>query len=218
MNECRVDGCERGIRAQFALPRGPAGWFVGHLMAAKNRERGRWVVSMLQVDSPHRVLEIGFGPGVDVARVARLTVNGLAAGVDPSGEMLRQATRRNADAIRAGRVDLRLGAATRLPFEDASFDRVFASNSVQFWGDLPRALTEIRRVLRPGGFSAISIQPRNKGATADTTRAWGERLCRALAEAGFVRIESRRVDLPPLPVVCVFGTRPASAPLERPPA
>src|SRR5262245_11794996 len=122
---------------QFGHPTGPLGWLVGHLMAVKNGARSRWALGVLAPRTGERVLEIGFGPGVDVARLARAVgPAGFVGGVDVSREMVRHATARNRGEVRAERVDLREGSAVRLPFHDASFDAVYATNSAQFWPDL----------------------------------------------------------------------------------
>lgn len=203
------ESCETGWRRHFAHPTGWLGALTGHLMALKNRERGEWIASLLGARGTDRLLEIGFGPGVDVARVAGLATQGHVAGVDPSDVMLRQAQRRNAAAIASGRVELRLGEATALPYPDASFDCVFSTNTVQFWGDLDAGLAEARRVLVPGGRLLVAIQPRSAGATADTTGAWERRLADALAGAGFEKIEPQQRPMRPVPVVAVRGRKPA---------
>ena len=113
----------RRVRAQFARPTGLSGRVAGWIMAsrASNRRRNVWTVSLLDVQRNDRVLEIGFGPGIAVREVSRLAVEGYVCGLDHSDEMLRQATRRNAAAIRMGRIDLRLGSVDCLPvFADRS--------------------------------------------------------------------------------------------------
>ncbi|WP_338849004.1 class I SAM-dependent methyltransferase [Massilia sp. W12] len=52
---------------------------------------------------------------------------------------------------RACRLSLRQGQAERLPFADASFDLVASRFSAHHWEDVPAALAEVRRVLKPGG-------------------------------------------------------------------
>lgn len=198
-------GCETGIRRQFGHPAGALGRLVGHVMAIKNRSRGIWVVSLLELQPTDRVLEIGFGPGVDLRRVSPLVPYGHIAGVDPSHEMLRQALRRNASA--RARVDLCKGTAAELPFVDNDFDKAFASNSVQFWPDIDAGLAELRRVLRPGGRVVISIQPRSKGATVDTTAAWSRRLARALIANGFTDVRTEFHAMRPVPAVAVIGLK-----------
>jgi len=192
------------VRAQFEHPTGWLGTVVGMLMAIKNRERSEWVLSQLDVASGDRVLEIGFGPGMDIARAA---ANGAAvAGIDPSDVMIRQASRRNADAIRAGRVDLRRGAMPDLPFAGASFDKAYSINSYQFWPHKMRALVELRRVVRPGGLVVLAVQPRTKGATDTTSRETGEHLVQAMREAGFEAVKLLLKPMSPVATACAIAT------------
>ena len=100
------------LRKQFAKPAGPVGWLVGHVMAMKNRERSEFVFAVLDLKPEDRVLEIGFGPGADIARASQAAA--FVAGIDHSDVMVKQATRRNASAIRAGRVRIELGSAIAL--------------------------------------------------------------------------------------------------------
>lgn len=204
-----TDACKQpGIRAQFRCPHGWLGWLVGHLMALKNRERSEWVLSLLHAHPEDHVLEIGFGSGVDIRRVAQRARQGRVAGIDHSGEMLRQATARNRKAILEGRVDLRLGNAARLPYSDASFDKVYAINVAQFFEDRTSVFREYRRVLRPGGLLVIAVQPRSKGATEATATQVGEQLHAAAMEAGFSDVRLERRLMRPVSTVCVLGSKP----------
>src|SRR6266516_5174338 len=101
------------VFGQFRRPHGFGGRAVGWIMATRgsNRERNIWAVGLLDVQPHDRVLELGFGPGVAVREFASRATSGLVVGVDHSEVMLRQARKRNAAAVRAGRVDLRVGTA-----------------------------------------------------------------------------------------------------------
>ena len=192
---------------QFAKPTGAFGSLIGHAMAFKNRERSEWVASLLDLKSHERVLEIGFGPGTDIARASRAAA--FVAGVDHSEAMLRQASQRNRDAIRDGRVELKLGTAAKLPYPDAQFDCVFAINSAQFWKDLPKPLAEIARVLKPGGRVLLAVQPRNKGASEETARQVGFGLNKALTGAGFEDVYCEFREMRPVSTAAVLGRRRA---------
>jgi ubiquinone/menaquinone biosynthesis C-methylase UbiE len=175
-------------------------------MAAKNRGRGEWVVGQLGLGPHTDVLEVGFGPGADVRRAAR--VARFVAGIDHSEEMLRQAERRNREAIAVGRVDLRLGPASSIPWPNDRFHVAFSINALHFSRDIGRPLQEMRRVVKPGGLVAVAVQPLHPGSTEETARAWGRRLDAAFLEArlGDVSIQSKA--LPPVSVVCAFGRKP----------
>src|SRR6266508_778465 len=96
------------IVQQFGRPSGPLGVLAGLIMRMRpsNRLRNLRTVELLDIRSDDRVLEVGFGPGLAVARAAALASAGNVVGIDHSELMLRQASRRNAEAIRAGRVEL----------------------------------------------------------------------------------------------------------------
>ena len=98
------------FNSQFAHPEGWVGRFVGMILALKNRERNAWTISMLDIQPDDQVLEIGFGPGQAIQEVAKLTPNGFVAGIDLSETMVAQASKRNAAAIRSGRVLLQQGS------------------------------------------------------------------------------------------------------------
>jgi ubiquinone/menaquinone biosynthesis C-methylase UbiE len=92
-------------------------------MARKNRTCAAWVTDLLDVQPSDRVLEVGFGPGVGIQLLTSSASAGYVAGVDPSKEMVAQATTRNKKAIESGRVDLRHGPVASLPFADNTSTR-----------------------------------------------------------------------------------------------
>ena len=197
------------IRSQFRQPRGFAGWLAGWEMALRssNRQRNVWAVGLLGVEPTDRVLEIGFGPGIAIRELSRQATHGLVCGVDHSAVMVRQAMRRNAAAVCAGRVDLRLGAAEHLPAFAEPFDKVLVVNNMGMWREPAERLKALQRLMRPGGRIAIVFQPRCPGATAETTVAAGREIAARLTAAGFTRIRSDTLALTP-PVVCVLGEVP----------
>src|SRR5215469_7004043 len=197
------------VRSQFGRPTGFSGRVVGWIMALRssNRRRNVWTVSLLDVQRRDRILEIGFGPGIAVKEISRLAVEGYVCGIDHSEEMLRQATRRNADAIRTGRVDLRLGSVDCLPVFAEPFDKVLAVNAIMFWDETIDRLKELRRVMHPGGRIAIAHQPRGPGATDATAAVRGEEIAASLTQAGFSEVQVRTMGLTPA-VVCAIGVNP----------
>jgi len=102
-------------------------------MARMNRNIAVWLINLLDIKLNDTVLEIGFGPGIAIGQMADLGLGRQICGIDYSPEMLQQATARNMEAIKSGRVDLRFGSVEHLPFRDNTFDKVFAINSMQVW-------------------------------------------------------------------------------------
>ncbi len=92
-----------------------------------------------------RVLDVGSGTGV-IAKLAQALVGneGLVVALDPSAGMLAQARSSGVRCIVPGRGE-------RLPFADATFDRLTMGYALRHVADLDTAFAEYRRVLRPGG-------------------------------------------------------------------
>lgn len=198
-----------GVR-QFGHPRGFPGRIAGWIMAHRgsNQQRNRWVVGLLDVGPADRVLEIGFGPGIAIAELARRATRGHVYGIDHSAVMVGRASRHNHAAVRAGRVELAQASVDQLPPFDEPLDAVMAVNSLGFWADPVARLRELRRLLRPGGRIALASQPRCPGANRDTTARAAKELQDLLTRAGFAEIRFETLELDP-PVACVLATSTA---------
>jgi ubiquinone/menaquinone biosynthesis C-methylase UbiE len=109
------------------------------------------LVDRASIQPGHRVLEIGCGTGNLLITVARRHPGAEVIGIDPDPAALRRA-RRKANRARLP-VRLERAFAGELPFRDGSIDRVLSSLMLHHLDDdeKPRAMHEIRRVLRPGG-------------------------------------------------------------------
>jgi SAM-dependent methyltransferase len=153
------------------------------------------------------VLEIGFGPGLSLRWALAAASEGLVVGVDPSPVMHRQAARRNAAALTAGRLHLRLGTLEDFP-DLRDFDCAFAVNVPAAWAD-PIALLRLLRLLRPGGRLALTYEPRGPGASDSRAHAAGARIEEGLRSAGFEGAEVRVLPLKPVAAVCVRARRAA---------
>ncbi|MGW0782491.1 class I SAM-dependent methyltransferase [Streptomyces sp. NPDC002913] len=178
-----------------------------------------------------RVVEIGAGNGLNFAHYPGAVSEVMA--IEPERNLRRLATDA---ALRAEvPVDVVPGTAEALPVKSEAFDAAVASLVLCTVRDLPRALAEIKRVLRPGGelrfFEHTLAQGRALAAaqrTVDRT-FWpllfgGCHTARdtitALEEAGFelgvyrrFRIPERGVQLPTTP--CVLGVARRSAVVDR---
>jgi ubiquinone/menaquinone biosynthesis C-methylase UbiE len=196
---------------QFKRPTGVLGSAVGHLMALKNRARGRWVIERLGLQTGMRVLEVGCGPGADAAHVLSLLgTSGSYVGVDASDVMVRQASARNRGAVRRGRASFVLRDISDGLELEPTFDVGFSINCAQFWPNLDAGLAEMRRVIRQGGRIVVAVQPRNRGATEDDSARWSERLSAAALRCDLTILEAARGATSPSTVALVLDVRAAS--------
>ncbi len=196
----------KALISQAHQPRGLVGRLEGLLFAyrSSNRRRNRWAVDLLDVRPTDRVLEIGFGPGLAIGWLARRAREGRVYGIDHSEVMVSQASRRNAAAIRAGRVELIRASVEQLPSFEEPLDAILAVNTVGMWPEPVARLAALRALLRPGGRIALVSQPRCPGATAATTVLAGRELTDQLARAGFTDARVETLPLNP-PVACVLA-------------
>jgi ubiquinone/menaquinone biosynthesis C-methylase UbiE len=142
------------------------------------------------------VLEVASGTGAQLVELARRNPSGRTVGVEPADGMLGQARKRLASAGVEQRVELVRASALELPFEDQSFDLVVNSYMLDLLprDDIPRALTEFGRVIRPGArivLSNMTIGERRRHRVWDGLYARGVNLtanCRGVLAAPVLKV------------------------------
>jgi len=165
-------------------------------------EQRRLTIAALDLQPGEAVLDIGAGPGFLACEMAAVVGEaGSVQGVDPSESMLAIARERQR-AQGAARVAFHAGDALALPFDDASFDVAVATQVYEYVEDMPAALAEARRVLRPGArllvldtdWDSIVWRSSDRERMRRILAAWDEhladphlpaRLSGLLADAGF---------------------------------
>lgn len=140
--------------------------FQHKFLTAGSDQRGRKFIVRHAVSPGDRVLDAGAGTGsTSLLAAERVGSSGHVTLLDVSQGMLGVAKRRLREKGLDGRVDVRTGSMTSLPFAEGSFDVVLSSYSVCPLYDPAEGAKEMLRVLRPGGRLGIahSIEP---------SRAW----------------------------------------------
>ncbi|RSN55650.1 methyltransferase domain-containing protein [Actinomadura sp. WAC 06369] len=120
---------------------------------ATNRLTGK-LAGMLAIEPGARLLDVGCGVGEPAARLVR--DHGITAvGISISKRQVERAGERAAAAGLADRLSFEYADAMDLPFPDASFDIVWALESLHHMPDRWHVIRQAARVLRPGGRLAI---------------------------------------------------------------
>ncbi len=143
---------------------GTLGWQLGgdaplaydtYIVDAFMPDYSRRLVEAAAIKSGDRVLDIACGTGVMTRLAANNTgPEGLVVGFDLNAGMLARA---RASGVTAAAIDWREGSVTEMPFADASFDLMLCQHGLQFFPDKAAALSEMHRVLAPGGRLLVSV-------------------------------------------------------------
>ena len=179
------------------------------------RESKSVILDGLRLAPGRRVLDVGCGMGDDVFAIAeRVGPSGSVVGADVSEAMIEEARRRTPAGAP---VSFQVADARALPFPDGAFDGVRAERLLMHVPEVPRAVAEMARVVRPGGRVSVFDFDWDTmvidGADRDTTRAvvrsfsdhmkngWiGRQLPRLFTESGLVDVRTAtRVLFPPFP-------------------
>jgi ubiquinone/menaquinone biosynthesis C-methylase UbiE len=185
----------RFVARQLAHPTGLLGRIMGHLMNRHNARMNAFVVEQLAIEPADRVLEVGFGGGVNLpALVSRAA---FVMGLDRSETMIAAARARYAAAVQARRADFQQGTVEALPLAAGSFDKACTVNTVYFWPSLDAGFAELARVLRPGGRAVVGFLPKEHmdrmGMPADVfTPRRPEDVVAAMQRVGFTDVHVTR--------------------------
>lgn len=140
--------------------------------------RRRLVRTALAAAPGERILDVGCGSGYYVTEVLEeVGPTGAVEAVDSSAQLLGIAARRNAGRAN---VAFHLADATELPVADASFDAAMSVQVLEYVPNVPAALAELRRALRPGGrlviwdvdWATVSWHSAEPERMAKVLRAW----------------------------------------------
>jgi SAM-dependent methyltransferase len=134
--------------------RKPTGWLGRFVLWSMNSSHSKltdWGLGHVSVGKGDTILDVGCGGGRTVSKLAAIATEGKVYGVDYSEESVAASKRSNARGIDIGRVEIRQGSVSQLPFWDSTFDLVTGVETHFFWPDLPGDVREVFRVLKPGG-------------------------------------------------------------------
>jgi len=149
-----------------------------YALLGRNPRSNRLVPAIADLEPSHVVLDVGCGPGAAVRAAAGSVAR--AVGVDRSESMVEIARRRSE---RFPNVEFHVAGAERLPFGDATFDRVWAIHAFHHWEDRDRGIAECLRVLKAGGRLLIVESDTRGSHGLDQSRA--SELADRLEAAGF---------------------------------
>ena len=133
------------------------------LMGRWSRRLAHRVIEFSGAVPGERVLDVGCGTGSLAFTLAELAPPAELQGVDLAAPYVAEAQARNTDA----RLHFQVADACALPFEDASFDRVFSLLMLHFVPRGADAIAEMKRVARPGATVCAAVWDARGGFIAN---------------------------------------------------
>jgi ubiquinone/menaquinone biosynthesis C-methylase UbiE len=170
--------------------RKPTGWPGRAAVWAMNISHAKltdWGLKHIAIEKHWTILDVGCGGGMTVHKLAAIATEGKVYGIDYSEESVAVSQRTNKRLIKMGRVEIRHGSVSCLPFSDNLFDFVTAVDSHYYWPDLAADVREVLRVLKPGGTLMIIGEEFRGGIYGDLYQKWVEQFkitCRSVHELG----------------------------------
>jgi SAM-dependent methyltransferase len=156
------------------LTRGHAETMTRFMATRQLETHGGFILPYLEPGM--EVLDCGCGPGTITFGLAEAVFPGRATGLDQEAELVERASRL-AEGLELVNASFVQGDAGQLPFADESFDFVFAHALLEHLRNPHAALSEMHRVLRPGGFLALCSPNWDRAqitpASSELTRAIG---------------------------------------------
>ena len=120
------------------------------------KEYSRLADKVTSVVHEGKLLEIGPGPGYVSIYIAKILSEIKIIGLDISDAMIEIAKKNTNKYGLSKRIEFRKGDASKMPFQDSSFDFVISSGSLHHWAKPVEVFNEIYRVLKPGCKALIS--------------------------------------------------------------
>jgi ubiquinone/menaquinone biosynthesis C-methylase UbiE len=154
---------------QCSKPTGWLGRFTLWRMNSGHSKLTDWGLKHVSIESHFTILDVGCGGGKTVSKLAAMATQGKLYGVDYSEESVAAAKRTNAQWIDLGRVEIRHGSVSQLPFPEGMFDLITAVETHFWWPDLPGDMREVFRVVKPGG-TLVLVAEVYKGANTTVSK------------------------------------------------
>ncbi len=168
-------GIMSNLLNQCRKPTGRLGRFILWTFNVHHSKVTDWGLKHIAIEKHYTILDVGCGGGRTVHKLAGIATEGKVYGIDFSEESVTASRGTNKLLIEMGRVEIRHGSVSSLPFSDHMFDLVTAVETHFYWPDLVADMQEVLRVLKPGG-KLIIIAEGYKGGKSDRYQKLVEKL------------------------------------------
>ena len=141
----------QAIASQLKHPTGEKGIEMANMMHETNINMTRHSIQNLHIQSGNTILELGHGNAGHLEFIFEQAENLKYYGLEMSELMFQEARQINRNFVSQKQAFFSLYDGNKIPFEDAFFDKIFTVNTIYFWQEPKKLLSEIYRVLQPKG-------------------------------------------------------------------
>ena len=147
----------QAIASQLKHPTGEKGIEMGNMMNETNINMTRHSIQNLQIEAGNKILELGHGNAGHVEFIFEQAENIKYYGLEMSELMFQEARQINRNYVSQKQAFFAIYDGNTIPFDDHSFHKIFTVNTIYFWQEPEKLLSEIYRVLQPKGILCITF-------------------------------------------------------------
>lgn len=147
----------QAIASQLKHPTGEKGIEMANMMNETNINMTRHSFQNLHIESGNNILELGHGNAGHVEFIFEQAENIKYYGLEMSELMFQEARRINRNFVSQKQAFFSIYDGNIIPFEDAFFHKIFTVNTIYFWQEPEKLLSEISRVLKEKGIFSLTF-------------------------------------------------------------
>jgi len=194
----------------------PSGWIgkyiISKLLDTSSYQLNSFSLELMNIQKRDKILEIGFGTGLLIKRMANKIENGTIEGVDFSKTMYDRASKINKKQIQKKHVTLYHLECKKLPFQENQFTKVCSINTLYFWENPEEYFKEILRVMREGSHFILGFRDKRQMELLEADKEIfqtyeKEEIIEMLSRSGFKNIKLNKRDDTPLTSYCIVAIK-----------
>jgi SAM-dependent methyltransferase len=139
------------VGKNFRNPNGIGGKILTKLMNILAQKQYNAVLENICLNQNDVILEVGFANGYLIKKLFNKNIPVNIYGIDISNDMVKNVTIINKHYIENGQLKLSVENINKTSFGEKTFDKIYTVNTIYFWDNMDKCLTEIKRILKTGG-------------------------------------------------------------------
>lgn len=166
MNNCEKAGIKMSSNAKRTITnaRKPTGFWGSRIISSMNVHHNSltdWGLGHVSIEPQFHILDVGCGGGNALSKMSNMAPEGKLCGIDHSEVSVKESKKKNKEDVISGKIEIKYGSVSDLPYDDDSFDLVTGIETYYFWPDPIEDLKEVKRTLKPNGSILLIFEARS---------------------------------------------------------